>query len=200
MTKHVFPLVADGQPIIELARQMNLYENEDLITNIHGYYQDKHYDDMAHDNPSSATLPYNDPSSRLSTIDEGRNYAQEAKKRARKDLKEKRQSYIAKEMTHNTKSSFHKIGRDNPKELSKQAIKSDNKWNRLSKNLSQDSYILAEIPKQYKEPKQAKTDSTSKNNYDFLKRSQIYNNQEARLQKEKSIAQELNLTRFDELS
>lgn len=46
MTNTQFPLVADGVPIIDTAKQMALYENEDLITNIHGYYQDKDYDDV----------------------------------------------------------------------------------------------------------------------------------------------------------
>ena len=34
MTNNQFPLVADGVPIIDTAKQMALYDNEDLITNI----------------------------------------------------------------------------------------------------------------------------------------------------------------------
>lgn len=57
MTKHAFPLVADGEPIIESARQMALYENEDLITNIAGSYQDKHYDDIIRDHQFAEKAP-----------------------------------------------------------------------------------------------------------------------------------------------
>lgn len=45
MTDQQFPLIADGQPIIESNVYMRLYDNEDLISNIHGYYQEKDYSD-----------------------------------------------------------------------------------------------------------------------------------------------------------
>lgn len=71
---------------------------------------------------------------------------------------------------------------------------------RFTKKLHQDNYILAELPKEYKEPKNLpQQGTTKKNNYDFLKSSQIYNNKEMRQQREKTIAQELNLSRFEDL-
>ena len=44
-----FPFVADGEPVSNPPKVMALYENEDLITNIHGAYQDKNYDDVTRD-------------------------------------------------------------------------------------------------------------------------------------------------------
>ncbi|SQG44957.1 hypothetical cytosolic protein [Streptococcus porcinus] len=202
MMKRQFPLVADGEPIIEESHHMHLYENEDLITNIRGYYQDKDYDDVTRDfNFANPSKPETTPSNRSQTIDEGRHYAEEARKRARKDLKEKRQAYLAKEMSYSnaSKSNYHRSSNDKPKVQTKSVTRRPNtKWSHLTEKLEQDTYILAEIPKQYKEPHQSNLKTGKKNNYDFLKRSQIYNNKENRLQKERTIAQELNLTRFDE--
>ncbi|MGT2933188.1 hypothetical protein [Streptococcus catagoni] len=199
MTKHQFPLVADNEPIIDLPRKMYLYENEDLISNIHGFYQDKDYTAIALEDQS--TSHNQNPSNHLAAEDEGRSYAEEARKRAREDLKAKRQAHIAKEMSFSTKPTYRKPScqtiKEPKKEISK-IPKRDNKWSRLTEKLHQDAYILAELPKHYKEPKQAAADKNQKNSYEFLKRSQIYNNKETRVQREKTIAQELNLTRLEE--
>ena len=36
-----FPLVADGEPVSTEETVMSLYDNEDLISNIHGVYHEK---------------------------------------------------------------------------------------------------------------------------------------------------------------
>lgn len=92
MTNTQFPLVADGVPIIDTAKQMALYENEDLITNIHGYYQDKDYDDVTKNYQFADQVMSHQSSSshqRLQTINEGRSYAKEARKRQNKILRKK---------------------------------------------------------------------------------------------------------------
>ena len=41
-----FPLIPDGESCLQEPISMRLYENEDLITNIRGPYQDKDYNDF----------------------------------------------------------------------------------------------------------------------------------------------------------
>ncbi|MDU6352297.1 MAG: cystathionine gamma-synthase, partial [Streptococcus mitis] len=45
---------------------------------------------------------------------------------------------------------------------------------------------------------QAETAGPKKNNYDFLKKSQIYNKKNQQKEQERQVAQELNLTRITE--
>ncbi|KHD45788.1 hypothetical protein ACVRZD_06175 [Streptococcus hongkongensis] len=202
MTKHQFPLVADGQPIIEEGRQMRLYENADLITNIRGYYQDKNYDDVTQDY-QFANQDQSDSyetSKRMEVIDEGRNYAEMARKRAKQDIKAKRQEYIAKEMTLSQKPMHHqdkKVINEKNSQVVNQPVTA---LSHLSEKLRQDTYILAELPTHYNESQENNQPVARKNNYDFLKRSQIYNSEQTRINREKTIAQELNLTRLDDIN
>ncbi|EMF49213.1 hypothetical protein [Streptococcus parauberis] len=201
MTKHQFPLVADGQPIIEAGRQMYLYENTDLITNIHGYYQDKNYEDIRHENElafENQSESYQE-SNRKKIIDEGRNYAEMARKRAKRDIKAKRQDYIAKEMIYSPKPKYKSEKSAVSGKNSQMTSHPATALSHLSEKLSQESYILAEISTHYNEPKETNQPVAKKNNYDFLKRSQIYNNEETRIHREKTIAQELNLTRLEDV-
>ncbi|WP_159550425.1 hypothetical protein [Streptococcus halichoeri] len=207
-----FPVIADNQPIIEASKMMQLYENEDLITNIHGPYQDKQYDDVTKDYRfldvhNSSNLPKD----RLNVINEGRTYAEQARQKAKQDIREKRQAYFAKEMAYSSSKQASSL-RPKNKEADSAVIKptvdsktapkqrSKNKWSLFSEKLRQEAYILAELPREYKEPQTDSKPKVTKNNYDFLKTSQIYNNRERRLQREKTIAQELNLTRLDEFN
>ncbi|MEQ9809582.1 hypothetical protein [Streptococcus jiangjianxini] len=68
----------------------------------------------------------------------------------------------------------------------------------FSKKLHQDSYILVDLPKVYNKPDNQRDSKPKKNTFDFLKRSQIYNHQERQEKRERQIAQELNLTRFED--
>ena len=70
----------------------------------------------------------------------------------------------------------------------------------LSDRLQQESYILAEIPIIFQEPDNTPNPKTKKNNFDFLKRSQVYNKQDNQFHKERAKAQELNLTRFKDIN
>lgn len=196
MTKHAFPLVADGEPIIESARQMALYENEDLITNIAGSYQDKHYDDIIRDHQFVEKAPVVPKESlhHSPAVNEDHSYAQKARRQAKQAVKEKRQAYIAKNMAYNPKQATKK-GQSRVVSSKKPATE----LSRFTEKLNQESYILAELPRQYKEPQNTSQAAVKKNNYDFLKRSQIYNHQEDRDHREKTIAQELNLSRFEDI-
>lgn len=198
MTDQQFPLIADGQPIIESNVYMRLYDNEDLISNIHGYYQEKDYSDNTR---NYEFLSQTDNASRVSaereqSHQEGKSYAEIAREKARQDVKEKRQAYLGKELKMPTKPVFSKKKAvstltSKQKEV---AERPKTELSRFTEKLSQDDYILAEIPKQFKEPKNESKQGIKKNNYDFLKRSQIYNRQDNQVNKERSIAQELNLS------
>ena len=68
---------------------------------------------------------------------------------------------------------------------------------KYGQHLKQEDYIVADLSAepvvQVEAPKTEK-----KNNYDFLKTSQVYNKKELRDKKENKVAAELNLTRFDQ--
>ena len=188
-----FPFVADGEPVSNRPKVMALYENEDLITNIHGAYQDKSYDDVTRD--------YNfvgkdeQDASRIESVTQGKSYAELAREEARRDIRRKRQDYLSKEVKAPSKAALQQQLKAT---LPKKTAKPTSSLSHLAKRLHQDDYILAEIPVTYKKPDNSSTIKPKKNNYDFLKESQIYNKEVLQSQREHKVAQELNLTRFDD--
>ena len=188
-----FPLVADGEPVSNPPKVMALYENEDLITNIHGAYQDKSYDDVTRD--------YNfvgkdeQDASRIESVTQGKSYAELAREEARRDIRRKRQAYLSKEVKAPSKAALQQQLKAT---LPKKTVKPTSSLSHLAEKLHQDDYILAEIPVTYKKPDNSSTIKPKKNNYDFLKESQIYNKEVLQSQREHKVAQELNLTRFDD--
>ncbi|WP_165209206.1 hypothetical protein [Streptococcus tangpeifui] len=207
-----FPLVADDESVIAAAPQMHLYDNEDLINNIHGDYQDKTFQDQP-DNDTSTVTASKRGQSPLSDRKAGQSYAELARQEAKQDLKRKRQSFIAKEAKLPSKPSFQR--RESAGTITKSTNSKptlffngrladasqdlpNNELARFSKNLHQDHYILAELPRVYKEPKNPSTKQSQKNSYDFLKRSQIYNQEESRQRRTHQIAKELNLMMDEE--
>lgn len=188
-----FPLVADGEPVSNPPKVMALYENEDLITNIHGAYQDKSYDDVTRD--------YNfvgkdeQDASRIESVTQGKSYAELAREEARRDIRRKRQDYLSKEVKAPSKAALQQQLKAT---LPKKTAKPTSGLSHLAEKLHQDDYILAEIPVTYKKPDNSSTIKPKKNNYDFLKESQIYNKEVLQSQREHKVAQELNLTRFDD--
>lgn len=188
-----FPLVADGEPVSNPPKVMALYENEDLITNIHGAYQDKSYDDVTRD--------YNfvgkdeQDASRIESVTQGKSYAELAREEARRDIRRKRQDYLSKEVKAPSKAALQQQLKAT---LPKKTANPTSSLSHLAEKLHQDDYILAEIPVTYKKPDNSSTIKPKKNNYDFLKESQIYNKEVLQSQREHKVAQELNLTRFDD--
>lgn len=189
-----FPLVADGEPVSNPPKTMALYENEDLITNIHGTYHDKDYDDVTKDYNFVGKTEKD--AERVRTVSEGKSYAELARDEARRDIKKKRQAYLSNEVKKMpSKTAFQQQLKAT---LPKTPAKLTNKLSHLTEKMHQEDYILAEIPVTYKEPDNTSVPKPKKNNYDFLKRSQIYNKEAQQSQREHRMAQELNLTRFDD--
>lgn len=189
-----FPLVADGEPVSKPGKVMALYENEDLITNIHGSYQEKDYDDVTRDYHFVGQTEKN--TERLKTVSEGKSYAELARDEARRDIRKKRQAYLSNDVQKlPSKAAFQQQLKAT---LPKLPVKPTNKLSHLTAKLRQKNYILAEIPVTYKAPDNTSVAKPKKNNYDFLKRSQIYNKEAQQSQREHKIVQELNLTSFDD--
>ncbi|MGQ7409862.1 hypothetical protein ACTGWG_12495, partial [Streptococcus suis] len=71
---------------------------------------------------------------------------------------------------------------------------------RLADNLRQTDYILADMPAVYSLKKEDREQEQviKKNSYDFLRKSQVYNYPERRQQRDRQVAQELNLTHIEE--
>ncbi|MDY3042269.1 hypothetical protein AB1395_02045 [Streptococcus pluranimalium] len=161
-------------------------------------------------------------------LDQGRTYAEQAREDAKNDLRQKRQFYVnhelqrAKQPSHSAKTgtalspssskrevpSFQKKGsvvKKPAQTITKTKVFQKDKASEhtselaaFSKNLHQETYILVDLPKVYNKPENQKDSKPKKNTFDFLKRSQIYNHQERQEKRERQIAQELNLTRFED--
>ncbi|MBM7635603.1 hypothetical protein [Streptococcus saliviloxodontae] len=208
-----FPLVKDDEPIIGQSRLMKLYENEDLINNIRGNYQDKNYNEVEETQVISSNLS-NQVTYKPSQTEE--TYARQARETAREDIKRKRHLYLKNEVTQASqkrKSSSPILTRQvstveanqaispSPNRQEVESVKpkrvSQTGLSRFSDKLRQEEYILVELPKTYQKPQNPSTKKVKKNNYDFLKRSQVYNQKERQENKERRVAQELNLTRFE---
>ena len=210
-----FPLVSDNEVILSEVPYMNLYDEADFISNIKGDYQDKNYSEER--TPSAATMPHGDFSQAekrkqaltrkfsqsFASASPEKSYAELAREEARADLKKKRSaSYLTSDVVpkkHRStlgvsprKSTTTKVQptaffqKENPGEFAK-----------YGQHLKQEDYIVADLSAepvvQVEAPKTEK-----KNNYDFLKTSQVYNKKELRDKKENKVAAELNLTRFDQ--
>ncbi len=78
-----FPLIPDGEPCLQEPVSMRLYENEDLITNIRGPYQDKDYNDLLPNYDFLSAKPSNRKQApkRVETQEAGMTYAEEARER-----------------------------------------------------------------------------------------------------------------------
>lgn len=207
--KRKFPLVADHEIIVEQPKIMKLYETEDLITNIHGTYQDKDYQDILQERPISSAIKEEKTSVSQVVVSEDKTYAEQMRENSKRDLKRKRQDYLSNKiktspvLSSKASSSIKTESYQKPqsKTQSGQILKSSKPMTELSRfsdKLRQETYILAELPNRYQQPKNQKNTTKKKNNYDFLKKSQIYNYPDRQLKTEKRVAQELNLTRFED--
>ena len=125
-----------------------------------------------------------------------------AREEARADLKKKRSAaYLTSDFTAK-KRSYPAVTNGNTA-ISHQPTAFFQKENgselaKYSRNLKQDQYILADIKTEPSVHQPNELPKKAKNNYDFLKTSQIYNKKELQSQRERRIAQELNLTRLEE--
>ncbi len=205
MREERFPLVSDDEVILTEMPVMDLYDESDFISNIKGDYQEKNYLDWA---PISEDVPVKPlekqaekpKKTALGVKKEGKTYAEKAREEARADLKKKRSAtYLTKDVTYTRRHSQPTLVRKGNQPTAPFQKENPGEFIKYSQKLTQSHYILAEEIKHISTDsveKQART--ANKNNYDFLKKSQIYNKKNKQIEQERQLAQELNLTRITE--
>ena len=205
MREERFPLVSDDEIMLTAMPVMDLYDESDFISNIKGDYQEKNYLDWA---PISEDVPVKPLAKQaekpqktaLGVKKEGKTYAEKAREEARADLKKKRSAtYLTKDVTHTRRHSQSTLVRKGNQPTAPFQKENPGEFIKYSQKLTQSHYILAEEIKDISTDsveKQART--ANKNNYDFLKKSQIYNKKNKEIEQERQLAQELNLTRITE--
>jgi len=180
-----FPIVSDDEIILTEMPFMDLYDESDFISNIKGDYQDKNYLEW-----SPITTEKKSPVQASNKLPEKKekSYAELAREEARADLKRKRSAkYLTQDVSftkrykpsnnlvRQTNQPTAPFQKENPGELAK-----------FSDKLTQKHYILAEMAPQMQETSKEEHLGPKKNNYDFLKKSQIYNKKENQSEKERT--------------
>ena len=205
MREERFPLVSDDEIMLTEMPVMDLYDESDFISNIKGEYRDKNYLEWA---PITEEKPVKQiektvekpKKAGLGVKKEGKSYAEVAREEARADLKKKRSaSYLTKDITSTRRPSQQRLDRQGNQPTAPFQKENPGEFVKYSQKLTQSHYILAEEVNNIStqaEPKE--TSGPKKNNYDFLKKSQIYNKKNQQKEQERQVAQELNLTRITE--
>ena len=205
MREERFPLVSDDEVMLTEMPVMDLYDESDFISNIKGEYRDKNYLEWA---PITEEKPVKQiektvekpKKAGLGVKKEGKSYAEVAREEARADLKKKRSaSYLTKDITPTRRPSQQRLDRQGNQPTAPFQKENPGEFVKYSQKLTQSHYILAEEVNNMStqaEPKE--TSGPKKNNYDFLKKSQIYNKKNQQKEQERQVAQELNLTRITE--
>ena len=205
MREERFPLVSDDEVMLTEMPVMDLYDESDFISNIKGEYRDKNYLEWApitEERPEKTIeKPVEKPKkASLGVKKEGKSYAEVAREEARADLKKKRSaSYLTKDITPTRRPSQQRLDRQGNQPTAPFQKENPGEFVKYSQKLTQSHYILAEEVSNIStqsEPKE--TSGPKKNNYDFLKKSQIYNKKNQQKEQERQVAQELNLTRITE--
>ncbi len=198
MKQERFPIVSDDEIMLTEMPFMNLYDESDLISNIKGDYKDKNYLEW-----SPITTEKKSPTKAPEKLTEQKekSYAELAREEARADLKRKRSAkYLTQDVsfTKRYKPSNNVVRQANQPTAPFQK-ENPGEFVKYSQKLTQSQYILAEevhsIPTKNEE---VSAPAPKKNNYDFLKKSQIYNKKSKQTEQERRVAQELNLTRITE--
>ena len=196
MNQKRFPIISDDEIMLSEMPAMNLYDESDFISNIKGDYQDKNYIEWSRiikDKPS------NQQHNRQVSEKTEKSYAELAREEARADLKKKRSaSYLTQDITHVRRHKNSKIAKPSKQPTAPFQKENPGELAKFSDKLTQKHYILAEMAPQMQETSKEEHLGPKKNNYDFLKKSQIYNKKENQTEKERKIAQELNLTTMTE--
>ena len=205
MREERFPLVSDDEVILTEVPVMDLYDESDFISNIKGEYRDKNYLEWAPIAEEKPVKPIEKQVEKpkkagLGVKKEGKSYAEVAREEARADLKKKRSaSYLTKDITPTRRHSQPSLVRQGNQPTAPFQKENPGEFVKYSQKLTQSQYILAEevhsIPTKNEE---VSAPAPKKNNYDFLKKSQIYNKKSKQTEQERQVAQELNLTRITE--
>ena len=205
MREERFPLVSDDEVMLTEMPVMDLYDESDFISNIKGEYRDKNYLEWAPITEEKPVKPIEKPEEKLKRSGlgvkkEGKSYAEVAREEARADLKKKRSaSYLTKDIIPTRRPSQQHLDRQGNQPTAPFQKENPGEFVKYSQKLTQSHYILAEEVNNIStqaEPKE--TSGPKKNNYDFLKKSQIYNKKNQQKEQERQVAQELNLTRITE--
>ena len=205
MREERFPLVSDDEIMLTEMPVMDLYDESDFISNIKGEYRDKNYLEWA---PITEEKPVKQieklvekpKKAGLGVKKEGKSYAEVAREEARADLKKKRSaSYLTKDITPTRRHSQPNLVRQGNQPTAPFQKENPGEFVKYSQKLTQSHYILAEeVSNIYTQAEPKETAGPKKNNYDFLKKSQIYNKKNKQKEQERQVAQELNLTRITE--
>ena len=205
MREERFPLVSDDEIMLTAMPVRDLYDESDFISNIKGDYQEKNYLDWAPISEDVSVKSLEKQADKpkkiaLGVKKEGKTYAEKAREEARADLKKKRSAtYLTKDVIHTRRHSQPTLVRKGNQPTAPFQKENPGEFIKYSQKLTQSHYILAEEIKHISTDsveKQART--ANKNNYDFLKKSQIYNKKNKQIEQERQLAQELNLTRITE--
>ena len=198
MTQKRFPIVADDEVMLTEMPVMNLYDESDFISNIKGDYQDKNYLEWS---PITEEKKQEKAKSFVKPIEKKeKSYAELAREEARADLKKKRSArYLTQDVSHTRRQTKSSIARQANQPTAPFQKENPGEFAKYSQNLSQSHYILAETVAQVdSSASNSEKSHPKKNNYDFLKKSQIYNRKSKQKEQERQVAQELNLTRMSE--
>ena len=198
MIQKRFPIVADDEVMLTEMPVMNLYDESDFISNIKGDYQDKNYLEWS---PITEEKKQEEAKPLVKTIEKKeKSYAELAREEARADLKKKRSArYLTQDVSHTRCQTKTSIVRQANQPTAPFQKENPGEFAKYSQNLSQSHYILAETVAQVASPApNSEKSHPKKNNYDFLKKSQIYNKKSKQKEQERQVAQELNLTRMSE--
>ena len=203
MKQDRFPLVSDDEIMLTEMPVMDLYDESDFISNIKGDYRDKNYLEWSPIvEEASVVAPVvskkTEPAPEVKKVE--KTYAELAREEARADLKKKRSAkYLTQDVSHARRHTKTSIVRQANQPTAPFQKENPGEFAKYSQNLSQSHYILAETVSQVDSPSPTSEKShPKKNNYDFLKKSQIYNKKSKQKEKERQVAQELNLTRMSE--
>ena len=203
MKQDRFPLVSDDEIMLTKMPVMDLYDESDFISNIKGDYRDKNYLEWSPINEEQAVTPSvasKEPKLGPEPKKVEKTYAELAREEARADLKKKRSAkYLTQDVSHTRRHNGSTLVRQGNQPTAPFQKENPGEFAKFSKNLSQSHYILAEEVGQVANPTpKTQTGKNKKNNYDFLKKSQIYNKKNKQTEQERQVAQELNLTRITE--
>ena len=203
MKQDRFPLVSDDEIMLTEMPVMDLYDESDFISNIKGDYRDKNYlewspivEEASVVAPVVSKKP--EPAPEVKKVE--KTYAELAREEARADLKKKRSAkYLTQDVSHTRRHNGSTLVRQGNQPTAPFQKENPGEFAKFSKNLSQSHYILAEEAGQVVTPTlENQAGKAKKNNYDFLKKSQIYNKKNKQSEQERQVAQELNLTRITE--
>lgn len=203
MKQDRFPLVSDDEIMLTKMPVMDLYDESDFISNIKGDYRDKNYLEWSPINEEETVVSpvvnkESKPSPEPKKVE--KTYAELAREEARADLKKKRSAkYLTQDVSHTRRHNGSTLVRQGNQPTAPFQKENPGELAKFSKNLIQSHYILAEEVGQVANPTpKTQTGKNKKNNYDFLKKSQIYNKKNKQTEQERQVAQELNLTRITE--